>query len=80
MTDEEAKLLDVVEEHFEELLCGDTAEPMIVLTLEEAKELDGAMTYLYMNTEVGQKYANIINKLCWKIQKAENNLRIGGVK
>ena len=70
----------MVEEHFEELLCGDTAEPMIVLTLEEAKELDGAMTYLYMNTEVGQKYANIINKLCWKIQKAENNLRIGGVK
>lgn len=80
MTDEEAKLLDVVEEHFEELLCGDTAEPMITLTLDEAKELDGAMTYLYMNTEVGQKYANIINKLCWKIQKVENNFRIGGVK
>lgn len=80
MTDEEAKLLDVVEEYFEKLVCGNKVEPIIVLTLEEAKELDGAMTYLYMNTEVGQKYANIINKLGWKIQEAENFVRVRGAK
>ena len=79
MTDD-AKLLDTVDEHFEEIVCGDKVEPMITLTLEEAKELDGAMTYLYMNTDVGKEYANIINKLCWKIQEAENIVRIGGVK
>lgn len=39
MTDEEAKLLDAVDEHFEELICGDTIEPKIVLSLNEAKDL-----------------------------------------
>ena len=39
MTDEEAKLLDAVDEHFEELICGDSIEPKIVLSLNEAKAL-----------------------------------------
>ena len=49
MTDEEAQLLEAIEEHFEEIVCGDKVEPKIVLTVEEAKELE-AMIYDFLET------------------------------
>lgn len=51
MTDEEAKLLDAVDEHFEELICGDTIEPKIVLSLNEAKALNNLILKLFYNEE-----------------------------
>ena len=47
MSDEEAKLLDVVDEHFEELVCGEN-----IVTLKEAKDNGLEQMLLLRNFEM----------------------------
>ena len=71
MTDEEAKLLDAVDEHFEELICGDSIEPKIVLSLNEAKALNNLILKLFYNEENRMSVFDATELLTKRIKQAE---------
>lgn len=72
MTYQEVYLLDAIDKHFEEIVCDNKAEPKIVLTLKEAKEIQSALNKLCYVYPEAAKWAQ---KLEWmimdKIEQAE---------